>query len=74
MATITIPWADGFGNIVITYTTGTGNDSITVESSTLPIAPREQTVSVSTTAGSPQRTVYLTVEQQAVGQGPIIIQ
>ena len=34
MASITIPWNDGPGNIILTYTNGQGNETVTVTSDT----------------------------------------
>ena len=34
MASITIPWNDGPGNIVLTYSSGRGNETVTVTSDT----------------------------------------
>lgn len=66
MATISIPWNTGSGNIVIEYT-GEGNGSLLVYSDTenANSEERSQTLNVSTLMGSPQRVVPITIKQGA---------
>lgn len=63
MATKSIAWQKGTGNITLTYT-GQGNDTVTVTSSPNDVyEDRSQTVTFSTTAGSPTVTRQVTVTQ-----------
>ena len=49
MATLTIPWNDGNGNIILTYT-GQGDGTVTVQSSTDNLGqPRSQVITLKTT-------------------------
>lgn len=64
MATLTIPWNDGNGNIILTYD-GQGDGTVTVRSTTDNLgADREQVITLRTADGS--RTVQVTI-QQATG-------
>lgn len=64
MATLTIPWADGNGNIILTYT-GQGDGTVTVQSDTDNLgADREQVITLKTADGT--RAVQVTI-QQATG-------
>ena len=64
MATLTIPWADGNGNIILTYT-GQGNGTVTVQSDTDNLgADREQVITLKTADGT--KAVQVTI-QQATG-------
>lgn len=61
MATLTIPWADGNGNIILTYT-GQGDDTVTVRSDTDNMgADREQTITLRTADGT--KEVQVTIQQ-----------
>ena len=61
MATLTIPWNDGNGNIILTYT-GQGDDTVTVRSDTDNLgADREQTITLRTADGS--KEVQVTIQQ-----------
>lgn len=63
MATKSIAWQKGTGNITLTYT-GQGDDTVTVTSSPNDVyEDRSQTVTFSTTAGSPTVTRQVTVTQ-----------
>lgn len=65
MATKTIAWNSGTGNITVTYGgSGDGTAVITSSDNNLYEA-RSQQVTLQTTAGSPQRTVTVTVAQAA---------
>ena len=61
-----IPWDEGGGNIVLTFG-GEGDGQMTVASDTPnPLfTERSQTVTVGTTAGSPERQVQVTVKQKS---------
>lgn len=64
MATKTIAWTTGSGNITLTYT-GQGNGSISVSSSENDsFDERSQSVNIVTTAGSPEKAVSVLVKQQ----------
>lgn len=64
MATLTIPWNDGNGNIILTYT-GQGDGTVTVQSDTDNLgADREQVITLKTADGT--RAVQVTI-QQATG-------
>ena len=64
MTTLTIPWADGNGNIILTYT-GQGDDTVTVQSDTDNLgADREQVITLKTADGT--KAVQVTI-QQATG-------
>lgn len=65
MATKTIAWDKGDGNITITYD-GSGNGTIVVTSSDNNLfEERSKVITVSTTAGSPQQTKTITIVQEA---------
>lgn len=65
MATKTIAWATGSGNITLTYT-GQGNGSITVASDENDLfEDREQSFGIVTTAGTPEKAVSILVKQKA---------
>ncbi len=64
MATLTIPWNDGNGNIILTYT-GQGDGTVTVQSDTDNLgADREQVITLKTADGT--KAVQVTI-QQATG-------
>lgn len=64
MATKTIAWATGSGNITLTYT-GQGNGSISVSSDENDsFDDRQQSFSVVTTNGSPEKAVSILVKQR----------
>lgn len=72
MATKTIAWTTGSGNITLTYT-GQGNDSISVASDENDsFEERSQSFDIVTTNGSPEKAVSILVKQQgkkyAVGE------
>ena len=61
MATLTIPWNDGNGNIILTYT-GQGDGVVTVQSDTDNLgADREQTITLRTADGT--KEVQVTIQQ-----------
>ena len=61
MATLTIPWNDGNGNIILTYT-GQGDGTVTVRSDTDNLgADREQTITLRTADGT--KEVQVTIQQ-----------
>lgn len=61
MATLTIPWNDGNGNIILTYT-GQGDGTVTVMSDTDNLgADREQTITLRTADGT--KEVQVTIQQ-----------
>ncbi len=66
MATISIPWQTGSGNIVIEYN-GEGNGALLVysDSENSDSEERSQSINVMTTAGAPQVAIPLTVRQGA---------
>lgn len=62
MATLTIPWNDGNGNIILTYT-GQGDGTVTVTTDTDNLGnDRSQTLTFKTTGANPV-TVEVTVTQ-----------
>lgn len=64
MATKSIAWNTGTGNITLTYS-GQGNDTVLVESDPNDIyEDRSQTIVVSTTAGSPTVSRQVTITQR----------
>ena len=64
MATKTIAWTTGSGNITLTYT-GQGNGSISVSSSENDFfEDREQSFGIVTTAGSPEKALSILVKQK----------
>ena len=64
MATVTIPWSTGGGNITLTFT-GQGNGTVIVSSDDNPLdVSRSQAITVKTTDNSVSRTVTIT---QAAG-------
>lgn len=65
MATKTIAWTTGSGNITLTYT-GQGNGSISVASDENDsFDERSQSFDIVTTSGSPERAVSILVKQQS---------
>lgn len=61
MATLTIPWQDGNGDIILTYD-GQGDGTVTVRSTTDNLgADRQQTVTLRTADGSV--AVQVTIQQ-----------
>lgn len=63
MATKTIAWTTGSGNITLTYT-GQGNGSISVSSTENDtFDDRSQSISIVTTAGSPEKAVSVLIKQ-----------
>lgn len=63
MATKSIAWQKGTGNITLTYS-GQGNDTVSVSSDPNDVyEDRSQTITFSTTAGSPTITRQVTVNQ-----------
>ena len=61
MATLTIPWNDGNGNIILTYT-GQGDGTVTVRSDTDNLgSDREQTITLRTADGT--KEVQVTIQQ-----------
>ena len=61
METLTIPWNDGNGNIILTYT-GQGDGTVTVESTTDNLGvDRQQTITLKTTDGT--KAVQVTIAQ-----------
>ena len=64
MATKTIAWTTGSGKITLTYT-GQGNDSISVSSSENDsFSDRSQSITIVTTAGSPEKNISVLIKQQ----------
>lgn len=64
MATKTIAWTTGSGNITLTYT-GQGNGSISVASDeNESFDERSQSVNIITTNGSPEKAVSILIKQQ----------
>lgn len=64
MATKTIAWTTGSGNITLTYT-GQGNGSISVSSSENDLfEDREQSFGIVTTAGTPEQALSILVKQK----------
>ena len=63
MATKTIAWTTGSGNITLTYT-GQGNGSISVSSTENDtFDDRSQSINIVTTAGSPEKAVSILIKQ-----------
>ena len=62
MATLTIPWSDGNGNIILTYT-GQGDGTVTVISDTDNLGDDRQQVLTFKTVGASPVTVQVTVVQ-----------
>lgn len=62
MATITIPWADGNGNVILTYT-GQGDGTVTVQSDTDNLGDTRQMVLTLKTTGANPATATLTITQ-----------
>lgn len=61
MATLTIPWNDGNGNIILTYN-GQGDGTVTVQSSTDNLCEdRQQVITLKTTDGT--KAVQVTIAQ-----------
>ena len=61
MTTLTIPWNDGNGNIILTYT-GQGDGVVTMRSDTDNLgADREQTITLRTADGT--KEVQVTIQQ-----------
>ena len=61
MATLTIPWNDGNGNIILTYS-GQGDGTVSVMSDTDNLgADREQTITLRTADGT--KEVQVTIQQ-----------
>ena len=61
MATLTIPWNDGNGNIILTYS-GHGDGTVTVQSTTDNLGEdRQQTITLKTTDGT--KAVQVTIAQ-----------
>ena len=61
MATLTIPWSDGNGNIILTYT-GQGDGTVTVQSTTDNLGEdRQQVITLKTTDGT--KVVQVTIAQ-----------
>ena len=64
MATKTIAWTTGSGNITLTYT-GQGNGSISVSSTANDnFDDRSQSINIVTTAGSPEKAVSVLIKQK----------
>lgn len=64
MATKTIAWTTGSGNITLTYT-GQGNGSISVSSSSNEdFEERSQSINIVTTAGSSEKAISVLIKQQ----------
>lgn len=65
MATLTKAWSTGAGNVYLTYGgSGNGTIAVTSDANDLPTA-RSMTITVKTTAGSPQVTKTVTLTQSA---------
>ena len=62
MATITIPWADGNGNVILTYD-GQGDGTVTVRSDTDNLGDTRQMVITLKTAGANPATAQVTIIQ-----------
>lgn len=61
MTTLTIPWNDGNGNIILTYN-GQGDGTVTVQSSTDNLGEdRQQVITLKTTDGT--KAVQVTIAQ-----------
>ena len=63
MATITIPWTTGTGNIYLTYTAASGNQTIQVSSDPNTLYSSRQQSITFTSSVSPYPTATLTVTQ-----------
>lgn len=73
MASVSIPWTTGSGNITLSYTNGEGNSTVYISSTESDITEdREQTIRMQTTSGSPVCTAVITIRQQAM-DGHILI-
>ena len=60
MASISIPWNDGPGNIVLTYSSGQGNDTVVVTSDTDNLGiERQQTITLKTSDGKVSANVTI---------------
>jgi hypothetical protein len=62
MATITIPWADGNGNVILTYD-GQGDGTVTVRSDTDNLGDTRQMTITLKTAGDNPATAQVTIIQ-----------
>lgn len=62
MATITIPWADGNGNVILTYD-GQGDGTVTVRSDTDNLGDTRQMTITLKTAGANPATAQVTIIQ-----------
>ncbi len=62
MATITIPWADGNGNVILTYD-GQGDGTVTVRSDTDNLGDTRQMTITLKTAGANPATAHVTIIQ-----------
>ncbi len=62
MATITIPWADGNGNVILTYD-GQGDGAVTVRSDTDNLGDTRQMTITLKTAGANPATAQVTIIQ-----------
>lgn len=62
MATITIPWADGNGNVILTYD-GRGDGTVTVRSDTDNLGDTRQMTITLKTAGANPATAQVTIIQ-----------
>ena len=65
MATKTIAWTTGDGNITLTYN-GQGNDTVSVSSNINEGIDREQTINLSTTKGNNPKSVDIVVKQEGM--------
>lgn len=62
MATLTIPWADGNGNVILTYD-GQGDGTATVRSDTDNLGDTRQMTITLKTAGANPATAHVTIIQ-----------
>ena len=62
MAQIHIPWNDGNGDIVLTYT-GQGNETVTIHSTTNNLGDDRSQVITLKTVGNPSVTAQVTITQ-----------
>ncbi len=62
MATLTIPWQDGNGNVILTYD-GQGDGTVTVRSDTDNIGDTRQMILTLKTTGANPATVQVTIIQ-----------
>lgn len=62
MATLTIPWADGNGNVILTYD-GQGDGTVTVRSDTDNLGDTRQMTITLKTAGANPATAQVTIIQ-----------